>query len=414
MSILAGNNGPSLRGLLAGASLALGLVLATFAFAPVALAEGPTVSQAVIDKYNPAKDAYGKHDYAQALKLGKEALAAAKTPYEKQVCLTIVWGAAAGAQNWPEAIESGEALIALDGVPPATRLATQKALATIYPRANKIDKAIAITKEYMKVTGGTPADWALLSNFYSAQKDCANGMSALDKALAGGKVAAEDQLKAQSFCANKDKNTAKRVAVNEELLKRFPKKEYFNQLLNIYETADPKTDPMALQQLLRFGFERDFLDQDTDFTKLADYDLDVGTTSEAQKVLEKGFAKKIIKAGDKKPTSLLEQAKTRAADDKKTIDQLDAEARAGKNGESDVKVGYRYFSVGDYAKAVEALQRGMQPDRAARIKRPDDANMVLGIALMKLKKNTDAAKAFTAAKADPRMAGVAKIWLNAT
>ena len=56
----------------------------------------------------------------------------------------------------------------------------------------------------------------------------------------------------------------------------------------------------------------------------------------------------------------------------------------------------------------------MQPERAARIKRPDDANMVLGIALLKLKKNADATKAFTAAKADPRMAGVAKIWLNAT
>ena len=412
MITLVGKSRPAFRGHLAAASLA-GAV-ACLVFAPAALADPPQVSKAVYEKYEAATEALKKHDNATALKLGKECLAAAKITLEKQTCLSVTLNAANGAGNYPEGIEAGEALVALEGVAPATKLAIQKSLATLYPRVNKLDKAIAITKEYMKTTGGGPGDWALLANFYSAQKDCSNGMAALDKALTGGKQADEEQLKAQSFCANKDKNTAKRIAVNEELLKRFPKKDYYAQLLNIYETAEPKTDAFALQQLLRFGFDHDFISEDTDYLKLADYGLDVGTTAEAQRVLEKGFAKKALKSGDKKASALLEQAKTRAAEDKKTIDQLDAEARAGKNGESDVKVGYRYFSVGQYDKAVEAIQRGLQADRAARLKRPDDASMVLGIAYVKLKKNTEAAKAFTAAKADPRMAGVAKVWLNAT
>jgi hypothetical protein len=238
-------------------------------------------------------------------------------------------------------------------------------------------------------------------------------MQALDKALAGGKAADEDQLKSESFCANKDKNTAKRIAVNEELLKRYPKKEYYAQLLNIYETADPKTDPLAIQQLLRFGFDKDFLTDEADYVRLADAALDAGASAEAQRVLEKGLAKKAIKADNKKATSLLEQAKTRAADDKKTIEQADTEAKAGKNGENDVRLGYRYFGNGQNDKAIEAINRGLQADRAARIKRPDDAQMVLGIAYFKANKKAEAAKAFTAAKADPKMAGVAKIWLNA-
>lgn len=413
MSTRVGRIGPAV-GLLKGGLLAMALAAASVTFAPAARAEGPTVSKEVIDKYNPAKEAYQKHEYGPALKLAKEAQAAAKSAYEKQVTLSLVWAAAAGGQNWPEAIEAGEALVAMEGVPAATKLQTQKALATIYPRVNKIDKAIAITKDYMKVTGGTPADYALLSNFYSAQKDCPNGMAALEKALAGNKQADEEQLKAQSFCANKDKNTAKRIAVNEELLKRFPKKEYYAQLLNIYETAEPKTDALAVQELLRFGFERDYLTEDTDYVKLADAALDAGTTAEAQRILEKGISKKAIKASDKKAAGFLEQAKTRAIEDKKSAEQLDAEARAGKNGETDVKIGYRYFSFGQYDKAVEAIQRGLQPDRAARLKRPDDANMVLGIALLKLKKPAEAAKAFNAAKADAKMAGVARIWLTAT
>jgi hypothetical protein len=415
MSTLYGIARTKLRAVAAGA-LFLGAVAAG---APAFGADPPQVSQAVFDKYTPASEAFKKRDYSGALKLSKECSAAAKTAYEKQICLNVAWGAAANAGNYPEAIEAGEALLTLEGVPAATKLGVQKALATIYPRVNKFDKAIAITKEYMKVTGGAPADWALLATFYLPQHDCGNGMPALDKALAGGKAADEQQLKFESFCFDKSKSTDKLIAVNEELLKRYPKphgKEYFRQLLVIYE-GDRKLEDMPLLHLLRFGFDNDFLEDEGDYVKLANLALDVGTPAEAQRVLEKAFAKKLVKTGDKpndKVPRLLDQAKVGAAADKKTIEQAEAEARAGKNGESDVKLGFRYFGMLQYDKAVEAIRRGQQPDRAARIKRPDDANAVLGMALLKLNKKPDAAKAFNEAKVVPRMAPVARIWLNAT
>ena len=73
----------------------------------------------------------------------------------------------------------------------------------------------------------------------------------------------------------------------------------------------------------------------------------------------------------------------------------------------------RYFSMKQYDKAVEALLRGLSPERVARVKRPDDTNMVLGMCYLQLKKQADATKAFNAAKADPRMAPAAKLWLGA-
>jgi hypothetical protein len=416
MSTLAEITRPVLRGLLLGAALLAVAAGGGLALAPAAHAEPQQVSKAVFDKYDPARQAYQKKDYATAVRLGKEALAAAKTPFEKQSCLMLVFGAAATAQFYGEAIEAGEQLVALEGVPAATRLSVQKTLATLYPRANRIDKAIAITKDYMKVTGGTPADWDLLAQLYSAQKDCANLMPALDKALAGGKPAEERQLLMQSNCYYKAHDTEKRISVNTELLRRFPKRDYYDQLLVIYQT-DKKLDDLALLALLRFGYDRDYLDTEADYVKLADLALDVGTTAEAQRVLERGIARKLVKTtgkGSEKNTRLLDQAKARAVEDSKTLGQLDAEARAGKNGESDVKVGYHYFSMGQFDKAVESIQRGLQPDRVARVKRPDEANMVLGMALVKLKKKPDADKAFTAAKADPRMAAVAQIWINGT
>ena len=68
--------------------------------------------------------------------------------------------------------------------------------------------------------------------------------------------------------------------------------------------------------------------------------------------------------------------------------------------------------MNQFDKAAEAIQRGLGPERVARVKRPDDANMILGIVFKKLKKNAEAEKAFNVAKADPRMAPAAKLWLN--
>lgn len=412
MSMLVGIARPGLRAF-AVAALSSGALLAGLASGP-ALADPPQVSQAVFDKYTPASDAYKRKEYGTALKLAKECSAAAKTAYEKQICLNLTYGAAGGAGNFQDAADAGAALLQLEGVPAATRLSVQKSLATIYPRINRVDLAIAMIKEVIRTTGGSPDDWKILANLYAAQRNCQEGMPALDKALAGGKLADEQQLNSRSFCANQAKNVDQRIAVNEELLKRFPKKSPYAQLVNIYET-DRKVDDAALFALLRFGFDRDWLDDEHDYVTLANFCLDAGAAAEAQRVLEKGIQKKVVKSAGatEKNGRLLEQAKATAAADKKTIDQADAEAKAGKNGDADVKLGQRYFAMQQYYKAAEALARGLQPERAARVKRPDEANMLLGMALLKVKKNADAVKAFTAAKADPKMTGVARIWLNA-
>jgi hypothetical protein len=69
--------------------------------------------------------------------------------------------------------------------------------------------------------------------------------------------------------------------------------------------------------------------------------------------------------------------------------------------------------MGQYDKAADALARGLSADHVAKVRRPDEANLVLGICYTKLHKKADADKAFAAAKADPRMAVAAKMWAGA-
>ena len=391
------------RGLLVAACLALALAAGT----PAARAE--TTSAEFSEKYNAGATAFKARDYAKAMQAAKDARAVAKTSFEKTAALKLLVAASGGSGKYADEAEALEALLATEGVSAQEKLQFHKTLSQAYGQLNKVDKALAEMKEYMKGSGGSAADWDALAILYFGARDCKNGLDALDKALPGGKEANESQLKSRDNCYFQMKDQSKLLAVAEELLRRFPRKDWYNQVLAIYQ--DRKMDDLAQLEMLRFGFDHDYLEVESDYLKLADRALDVGTTAEAQKVLEKGASRKVIK-NKEKSDKLLEQAKTRAVEDAKTVTQLDAEAHAGKNGDTDVKLGLRYFSMGQYDKAVDALQRGLSPERVARVKRPDDANMVLGISYNRLNKKPEAAKAFTAAKADPRMAAAAKIWLG--
>ncbi|HUO95002.1 MAG TPA: hypothetical protein VMT92_02115 [Steroidobacteraceae bacterium] len=404
MSTLAFTARPGIHGLAAAvvvALLAVGL--------PTGAARAQQTSAEFFEKFNPGQQAYQKKDFAGALKAGKDARAVAKSAFEKKTALTLIYVAAAQLRNYAEAIEAGEALLATEGVPTSDKLTYHKSLAQMYGATNHFDKAILEYKQYLAGASGTAQDYSALAQYYFAAKDCPNSLASIDKALGGGRAPDEDQLKIQMRCYFQSKQDDKLLTASEDALKRFPKKDYYTQVLRVYQ--DRKIDDLAIAEMLRFGFNKGWLEAEADYVKLADRALDVGTTAEAQRVLEDGIKKKQVKNADK-VERLLKQAKERAAEDIKSVGQLDAEARAGKNGEADVRLGYRYYSMGQYDKAVEAINRGLSPERVARVKRTDDASMVLGICYLKLNKKAEADKAFNFAKADPRMAPAAKMWLG--
>ena len=87
------------------------------------------------------------------------------------------------------------------------------------------------------------------------------------------------------------------------------------------------------------------------------------------------------------------------------------EAKALTTGEADARLAAAYFTVGDYAKTTEAAKRGLGK---GKVKAPDETNMVLGIALTRLKKTGDARAAFQAAgAANPKVKGIADLWASA-
>ena len=312
-----------------------------------------------------------------------------------------------------EASKKGDYATAITDIKGSINAATQtceKVGANAQQQLRHLDKALPPLKEYIKQTGGTPAEWDNLSELEHNLGDCPGALQAIEKA-AGGKAHTESQLLIQQDCYFKAKDAAKRLPVMEQLVTRFPKKGYYNDLLALYQLASPPIDDRALLNLYRLGYQRDYVSSADDilhYAKLADSS---GASNEALRVIDQSVAKKKFSLDDKSK-NLEAQEKRASAEDTAAVAQLDKESQAGKNGDKDVKVGMMYFGLEKYAEAAAALSRGLSPDHIARVQRPDDANMALGISYARLKKFPDAEKAFNAAKADPRMTKAADLWLS--
>ena len=392
----------------------LAALAASSAFAPaIAAAESKpppqSVSPDVLKKLKPAQDAMQKNDFDTGLQLAKEALEVAKKPYDKESALRMIAYGSGRKQDYLGYAQALEQLNELDTVPVDEKNKSYKTLAQIYGQKADYGKAVPYAIRWTETGGGNDA-YDMLASLYLIQKDCKNGVVALEKALVG-RDASESQLKQQNYCYYQLGEKPKRQVVMEQLVHRFLKREYFIDLMNIYQDANP--DERLTLNLYRFGFDRDYLTRENEFVEFTEIAIKVGSPTEAQQAIEKWLAR----AGNMKPservTELARQARRGAADDKQQIAALDKQARAGKNGGADVALGLAYLGLGQYDNAVEAIQRGLQPERVHGVKRVDDANMTLGIAYLKLQKKDEATKAFTAAKTDARIARAAEIWLGA-
>jgi tetratricopeptide (TPR) repeat protein len=397
------------------APLVAGLCAALLAVGPAAVAaekdKAQTVSAEVAKFLKPAQDALQKKDYDTAMAKAREGLAASKKPYDKEVSLKILGASGGGKGDLDVYAEAWEQLVEMDGVPMDEKLRGFRSLAQIHGKNAAYEKAVSYAKRWIDAGGGTDG-WSFLATLYLIQKDCANGVVALEKSVEG-KEASEIELKREYQCYNQLGDKAKQLATMETLESRFLTREYLISLMAVYEAQG--IDPHAMLNMYRLAFDRGFLTRESEFVEYSDMALEAGSPAEALTVLQAGIDKgavKLISPTDRN-SRMLKQAKDLTADDRKTIVALDKEARAGKSGEADVKVGLAFFGLGQYDQAIESIERGLTPDRVAKVKRVDDANMNLGVAYFKVGKKAEAEKAFTAAKADPRMARAAQVWLLA-
>ena len=391
--------GAALRG------AAVAMAVSTLLPAAAAAAAEQTVSQAVGKPLKDAQTAISKKQWDTAQKAIRQAQAvqprSAFEDYkinELQLYVYLQQGRNADAAKLLEQqMASGQ-------MPAGERTQRSKTLAQLHFRAGNFGKAIQVANDYLKTVPGDHEMQMMVAQGYYQQKNYKGAIAAAEKLSRAGQPS-EDilQLILRSNYELGDKaGTGKAL---EQLLKYYPTPETWKSLLKTYfNQAKGDDEKLALYRLSQ---DVGALEKSSDYFDMAEALIVEGFPAEGRRVIEAGVAAKAFTPEEENRVQ-----RTMASADKELAKQSAATAAAAKSvaagtsGEDMYQAGRLYFGQGNYPKAVEALRKALAK---GGVSNADDANMLMGIALTRSNRNSDATKAFTQVK-DPQLAEIARVW----
>ena len=236
---------------------------------------------------------------------------------------------------------------------------------------------------------------------------------AIDIAKSRGAQPEEAWYQLRDRCYVELKDQTGRLNNLEALVGYYPNKEYYSRIVAVYQT-ETKDDRTVMLNAYRVAVAdpKGGLATVGGYLGYADTALVAGSPGEAARGLERGMKEGIVPSVGSNQASL-QEAKAAVALDRKSLPGESTAAARNPKGEFAVKVGLGYFSTGDYEKAVEMVRLGITKGGVARL---DDANMMLGAALMELGRRDEAKAAFEAAAAaagaNAHMVRIAGLWLS--
>jgi hypothetical protein len=402
------------------AALLLGLAVvptATLLFggetALAADAKKNTVSPALAKNLKAAQDAITKKNYPDALaKLQELDKAPNHSPYDNYVIANFYFQVYVGQKDYAQAISYMEQVVNSGFVDPAELPKMTRSLAEQNYQLKNYEKAIEYGNRAIKLGGGTDEFSTLVGQAYYLKGDYKGTLSyftgVVDADEKEGKVPKEQTLKIMLSACSQLKDSTCETRQYERLVAHYPKPEYWQNLIYSLRKSSNASDDTT--------FNIDLLAAEvgalvsSDYAEMAQIAMDMALPGDAASILQKGFAKGVFtdQRDKDKYTRLLAAATKQADADKLQLASEEKEADAAKSGDPDVKVGYAYLSYDMYDKAVAAIQHGLAK---GGVKNPDEAQILLGVAELKMHNRDQAIKDFKSAKSDPNMARLAALWV---
>jgi tetratricopeptide (TPR) repeat protein len=372
-----------LRALLSVAALAT----VTFASAVDAQQQGGretrravVMSEAVYKQLQAAQQAMEKQDHAGALKLLGDAGAAKKlSPYESAQIWNLAGYVHYLTEDYTQAIKAYENVLKQGDLPAALVQSTLKTLSQLYFIVEDYPRALI---NVQRLIGGVekpdPELHLLLGQIYFQMGRYRDALEPVKTAVAGyraqGQAPKENWLLLLRVIYHELQDYRAMVTVLKELLELYPKDQYLLTLAGVYsELGDTKKQLTYTEAL----YERGLLDTPGHLANLANLYL------------------------------LHELPYTR--EDERAIPPLARAAKLSEEGELEVRLAQSHINLEQWDEAAAAIRRGL---KKGGVKRPDTANMLLGIALFNLQQLQQARDAFTEARDDRRSAKSAAQWIT--
>lgn len=283
-------------------------------------------------------------------------------------------------------------------------------LAKIYFNARDYKKTVEVGRGAIDKGYGDPDTYLVVAQSYYQMNDFRNSREFVGNWIKDqekrGQRPRENAIQIYVTACMRLKDEACTAAGFEKLVTYYPNPAGW---ANLMQSLFASRNDAAAFNAYRLATDVGAMRTGDDYTEMAQRALEKGLPGEALSVLEAAFARKVFtdKRDIDRNTRLLNMTRERAAADKASLAKQDRDAAADKSAEADLRVGQAYMSYGQYAQAVTAIRRGIAKGNATD---PGEAQLVLGIALLKSGNKAEAGKTLRAIKGDAEMQRVAKLW----
>ena len=227
-------------------------------------------------------------------------------------------------------------------------------------------------RELQAYLQGSSGDYATIAR---------DSQAAIKGAEDAGRRPAEDDLLRLADAYRHTGNKAGDLQVKEKLVTYFPtNKQYVGIYLSDIAGKSGFSSRFALD-VLRLRLNSGNVTSAADYMEMAQLLLQAELPAEAKSVVDKGYAAGILGTGPEaaRQQRLRDLTNKNAADAAASIAKRAAAATAAKDGNELVTIGTEYASMHDYDKAIELIQQGIAKDT---LKRPEDAKLRLGVAML--------------------------------
>jgi tetratricopeptide (TPR) repeat protein len=211
------------------------------------------------------------------------------------------------------------------------------------------------------------------------------------------------QLLAALYVQKEDHANA--APVLEELVVRFPKRQYWVQLSLIYGAREDYRHSLAVQQV---AYLQGFLVEDKELRRLARSYLYNSLPYPAARVLEQGLADGKIER-DTEALELLANSWIGAREYDKALGPLEEAAESSKDGNLYTRLGQVYMQREDWAHATQMLQKAL--DRGG-LKDAGNTQLLLGISYYNDQRVEQARSSFARARQHDGTREAADRWIT--
>jgi tetratricopeptide (TPR) repeat protein len=261
---------------------------------------------------------------------------------------------------------------------------------------------------FQKATAVQPGNaqaFGLLGESYLAAGQKDQAVAAFQRAVqvsasAGSKP--DEALLKRALTVAYDAQSPAAIEIGRQWAAAYPSADSWRNSIAVYRNLS-RPDVEGTLDLLRLMQATNAMTSSGDYALLARAAADQGNYNEAQAVLDAGIAAKVVNPANPELSDLVNGLKSKP---KATRADLAEATKTAANGMALLRIGDRYYAMGDYAKAVELYRMSMsKPGVDAAV-----ANLHIGMALARSGDKagaTTALNAVTGSRAD-----IAKFWLT--